>query len=190
MELCSLQLSLFIAYGSLVFVDILESLLVLHKLVVVLFVNRVLLRFDLASKLQFFVVLFLLAFSELLLSEASLLPGCEFFEYSPFLLLNCHFFSEMVVFDGFSIVLMHGFFLLDGPPTFILGLPTLVLLHLRVLSSKRVLKLLVNGFVILHLSLNVLLVGHDFLKFPLFYNQGLLALLQFVQKRVVVVAPA
>lgn len=96
----------------------------------------------------------------------------------------------MLIFHSFSIVLMHDFFLLNGPPTFFLSPPALLLLHLGILSGKRVLELLLHRFVILHLSLNVLLVGYDFLKFSVFYDQGLLPLLQFVQKSMVVVTPA
>lgn len=190
LELRPLELPLAIADGRLVFVDVLEGLLVFHELVVVLFVDGVLLRFDLAPELQFFVVLFLIAFPQLLLFEPGLLPDREFFEYSPFLLLNCHFLPEMLIFHRFSIVLMHHFFLLNGPPTLLLGPPPLLLLHLRVLGGKRVLKLFFGGFVILHLAVDVLLVGDDLLEFPVFEHEGLLAVLQFVQKGVVVVAPA
>lgn len=136
LELCPLNIPFPISDGCLAFVDIVQSLLVFHELIIVLFVDRVFLGLNPAPEFQFFVIVFLLAFPVLLLFEPSLLPKCEFLEHSPFLLLYSHFLPKVFIFHSFSIVLMHEFLLLNGPTTLFLSSPTLFLLHLAILRCK------------------------------------------------------
>jgi hypothetical protein len=85
---------------------------------------------------------------------------------------------------------MHHLLLLDGAPSFFLCPPTFITLYMCVLCGEGLLELLLVGFIILHLLLNVLLISDDIQELFLLGQQGLLFLLQLQQLSLIVITPA
>ena len=73
LEMVSLTFPLPITDSCFVFVNILKSILILHKLLVILLINWIFLSLDLVTKQHFLIVLIFLSFFLLLLSHLNLL---------------------------------------------------------------------------------------------------------------------
>ena len=187
LKLCPLRLSLPVADCRLVLVDALQFLLVFYEMVVVLFVDGILLGFNLAADHHLFVVLLFLPLLLLSFSCLYLLLHCQLLEGDALLLFHDLLLAEVFLLNGPAVVFVHLPFLLNDPPPLLLRPPSLLLAQLQVLRAQFVLEFVFMRPLLGDLSLQQLVVPHYLLEFSAFVLQGEVARRQFLQQGVVVV---
>lgn len=119
LKLTPLHLSFFLTDPRLILIDILQLILVLHKVVIVLLIDGVLLRFDLIANHHLLIIFFLLSLFLLSLFLSHLLALSEDLHRSPLLLLHLLFPPHLILLHCPAVVLMHRPLLLHISPSFV-----------------------------------------------------------------------
>ena len=113
LKLAPMLFSISITDCCFIAIDVMQGILIVHKLVVVLFVDGIFLCLNLVANHEFFIVLLFLSLSFLLLSSPPILPHSQLLLSFSFVFLNCSFFSDNLLLHPPAVELMNFFFLLN-----------------------------------------------------------------------------
>lgn len=187
LKVISMLLPVSVADSSLVFIDVVESVLVIHDLVVVLLVDRIFLGLKLVPQQHLLVVLAFLPLPLILFSTSHVFPHGYLFMSNPFLLLQLLPLPDVILFHALTVEVVHPLLLLNHPPFFLASLSLLLITELKVLPTQLALVLVLIDLHGSHLSLHILMVVDRILKVPPLLQKSLMPLLQLHNLRPVII---
>lgn len=181
LKLTPLHLSFFLTDPRLILIDILQLILVLHKVVIVLLIDGVLLRFDLIANHHLLIIFFLLPLFLLSLFLSHLLALSEDLHRSPLLLLHLLFPPHLILLHCPAVVLMHRPLLLHISPSFVFTPSPTLFAELQILITKILLEIVLVAALLIDLFLKIVLRPNYLLELSALGEKHLLSSLKLMQ---------